>query len=103
VVRKGGRATAFVRNGGSATAFRVKSETAEDAEGADERRARFRATIDIREEPPHLPPDIREEHVPSPPVAKYYRLAAAGRRAPGQEPASWRHFVGAVELVLRTT
>jgi PadR family transcriptional regulator, regulatory protein PadR len=35
--------------------------------------------------------------------AKYYRLTAAGRRALGEELASWRHFVGAVELVLGTT
>ena len=35
--------------------------------------------------------------------AKYYRLTAAGRRALGEELASWRSFVGAVELVLGTT
>ena len=35
--------------------------------------------------------------------AKYYRLTPAGRRALGEELASWRHFVGAVELVLGTT
>jgi PadR family transcriptional regulator, regulatory protein PadR len=34
--------------------------------------------------------------------AKYYRLTAAGRRALGQELASWRHFVAAVELVVGT-
>jgi PadR family transcriptional regulator PadR len=32
--------------------------------------------------------------------AKYYRLTAAGRRSLGQELASWRRFVGAVDLVL---
>lgn len=32
--------------------------------------------------------------------AKYYRLTAAGRRALGEERASWRRFVGAVDLVL---
>ena len=32
--------------------------------------------------------------------AKYYRLTAAGRRALGQEVASWRRFVSAVGLVL---
>ena len=32
--------------------------------------------------------------------AKYYRLTAAGRRALGHELASWRRFVGAVDLVL---
>jgi PadR family transcriptional regulator PadR len=35
--------------------------------------------------------------------AKYYRLTSSGRRALGQELATWRSFVGAVELVLRTT
>jgi len=35
--------------------------------------------------------------------AKYYRLTAAGRRALGQELASWRHFVAAVEMVVGTT
>jgi transcriptional regulator len=35
--------------------------------------------------------------------AKYYRLTAAGRRALGEELAGWRHFVGAVELVLGAT
>ena len=32
--------------------------------------------------------------------AKYYGLTAAGRRALGQELASWNRFVGAVGLVL---
>ncbi|MGH7447242.1 MAG: PadR family transcriptional regulator [Longimicrobiales bacterium] len=32
--------------------------------------------------------------------AKYYRLTAAGRRALGEQQASWRRFVGAVDLVL---
>ncbi len=32
--------------------------------------------------------------------AKYYALTAAGRRALGQELASWNRFVGAVGLVL---
>jgi transcriptional regulator len=32
--------------------------------------------------------------------AKYYRLTAAGRRALGQEVASWERFVNAVGLVL---
>ena len=32
--------------------------------------------------------------------AKYYRLTEAGRRALGEELASWRRFVGAVDLVL---
>jgi len=32
--------------------------------------------------------------------AKYYRLTAAGRRALGQELASWNRFVGAGGLVL---
>jgi PadR family transcriptional regulator PadR len=35
--------------------------------------------------------------------AKYYRLTAAGRRALGEELASWRHFVAAVEMVVGTT
>ena len=34
--------------------------------------------------------------------AKYYQLSAAGRRALGDEVASWRRFVSAVELVLET-
>jgi PadR family transcriptional regulator PadR len=32
--------------------------------------------------------------------AKYYRPSAAGRRALGQEVASWKRFVSAVDLVL---
>jgi len=32
--------------------------------------------------------------------AKYYSLTTAGRRALGQEVASWNRFVGAVTLVL---
>lgn len=32
--------------------------------------------------------------------AKYYRLTAAGRRALGQEVASWQRFVNAVGFVL---
>jgi transcriptional regulator len=32
--------------------------------------------------------------------AKYYRLTASGRKALGQEQASWQRFVGAVSLVL---
>jgi PadR family transcriptional regulator PadR len=32
--------------------------------------------------------------------AKYYRLTTAGRRAFGEEQASWRRFVDAVDLVL---
>ena len=32
--------------------------------------------------------------------AKYYRLTAAGRRALGNEVASWERFVSAVGLVL---
>lgn len=34
--------------------------------------------------------------------AKYYQLTAAGTRALAAEVASWRHFAGAVELVLDT-
>ncbi|HEX7048924.1 MAG TPA: PadR family transcriptional regulator [Longimicrobiales bacterium] len=34
--------------------------------------------------------------------AKYYRLTAAGRRALGEEEASWRRYAGAVELILGT-
>jgi transcriptional regulator len=34
--------------------------------------------------------------------AKYYQLTAAGQRALAAEVASWRHFAGAVELVLDT-
>lgn len=32
--------------------------------------------------------------------AKYYRLTRAGRRAVGEEAASWRRYVEAVELIL---
>ncbi|MGH7481662.1 MAG: PadR family transcriptional regulator [Longimicrobiales bacterium] len=35
--------------------------------------------------------------------AKYYELTASGRRALGQETKSWRGYVEAVELILRTT
>jgi PadR family transcriptional regulator len=35
--------------------------------------------------------------------AKYYRLSAAGRRAMSDELASWKRFVGAVDLVLSAT
>jgi len=35
--------------------------------------------------------------------AKYYRLTAAGRRAMGEELASWKRFVGAMGLVLDAT
>ena len=35
--------------------------------------------------------------------AKYYTLTAAGRRAVGVETAQWRHYVAAVEHILRTT
>ena len=34
--------------------------------------------------------------------AKYYRLTTAGRRALGAETDSWRRYVDAVELILRT-
>ena len=34
--------------------------------------------------------------------AKYYELTPAGRRALGQEAASWRRYVEMVELILRT-
>jgi transcriptional regulator len=33
--------------------------------------------------------------------AKYYRITANGRRALGEEMASWKRFVGAMDLVLR--
>ena len=33
--------------------------------------------------------------------AKYYRLTKAGRRAVGDEAASWRRYVEAVELILQ--
>ena len=32
--------------------------------------------------------------------AKYYRITSAGRKAMGEELASWRRFVGAMDLVL---
>ena len=32
--------------------------------------------------------------------AKYYRLTRSGRRAVGEEAASWRRYVEAVELIL---
>ena len=32
--------------------------------------------------------------------AKYYHLSAAGRRAMGEELASWKRFVGAMNLLL---
>ncbi len=35
--------------------------------------------------------------------AKYYRLTAKGRRALGEEAASWRRYVAAVEWVLEST
>jgi PadR family transcriptional regulator, regulatory protein PadR len=35
--------------------------------------------------------------------AKYYRLTATGGRALGEELASWRHYVRAVELVLEAS
>ncbi|HEY2805528.1 MAG TPA: PadR family transcriptional regulator [Gemmatimonadales bacterium] len=34
--------------------------------------------------------------------ARFYRLTAAGRRALGAETGSWRRYVAAVELILRT-
>ena len=34
--------------------------------------------------------------------AKYYRLTGSGRRALGQETESWRRYVAAVELILRS-
>jgi transcriptional regulator len=34
--------------------------------------------------------------------AKYYRLTAAGKRALGDEIRSWRRYVDAVELILRS-
>lgn len=33
-------------------------------------------------------------------LARYYDLTAAGRRAIASETARWRHFAGAVDLVL---
>jgi PadR family transcriptional regulator, regulatory protein PadR len=35
--------------------------------------------------------------------AKYYRITTAGRRALGEELASWKRFVGAVDLVIQAT
>ena len=35
--------------------------------------------------------------------AKYYRLTAKGRRAVGDETASWRRYVAAVEFILQTS
>ena len=35
--------------------------------------------------------------------AKYYALTARGRRALGEEAASWRRYVGAVEWILETS
>lgn len=35
--------------------------------------------------------------------AKYYTLTAAGRGALGREVDSWREYVSAVELILRTS
>ena len=35
--------------------------------------------------------------------AKYYALTAKGRRAVSDEPANWRRYVAAVELILGTT
>jgi transcriptional regulator len=35
--------------------------------------------------------------------AKYYRITAAGRRAMGDELASWKRFVVAMDLVLEAT
>ncbi|MFI5227934.1 MAG: helix-turn-helix transcriptional regulator [Gemmatimonadales bacterium] len=35
--------------------------------------------------------------------AKYYRLSAKGRRALGDEAASWRRYVAAVEWILDAT
>jgi PadR family transcriptional regulator len=35
--------------------------------------------------------------------AKYYRIRTAGRRALGEELASWKRFVGAMDLVIRAT
>ena len=35
--------------------------------------------------------------------ARYYRLTPTGRRALGTETESWRRYVGAVELILKTT
>lgn len=35
--------------------------------------------------------------------AKYYRITTAGRRAMGEELASWRRFVSVMDLVLDAT
>jgi transcriptional regulator len=35
--------------------------------------------------------------------AKYYDLTASGRRAVGSETDSWRRYVAAVELILKTS
>lgn len=35
--------------------------------------------------------------------AKYYRITTAGRRALGDELASWKRFVSAVDLVMQAT
>ena len=35
--------------------------------------------------------------------AKYYRLTESGRRALGDETESWRRYVQAVELILKTS
>jgi PadR family transcriptional regulator PadR len=35
--------------------------------------------------------------------AKYYHITTAGRRALGEELASWKRFVGAVDLVIQAT
>ncbi len=35
--------------------------------------------------------------------AKYYELTRAGRRALGEEAATWHRYVEMVELILRTT
>jgi transcriptional regulator len=35
--------------------------------------------------------------------AKFYRLTAKGRRALGDETATWRRYVAAVEWILQTT
>ena len=35
--------------------------------------------------------------------ARYYALTARGRRALGEESASWRRYVGAVERILETS
>jgi hypothetical protein len=55
--------------------------------------------LDIREDARNLPPDTREEGSLAKPTS-YYRLTSSGRRALGQELASWNRFVSAVGLVL---